>query len=103
MLASLSGEVQARFKTTDQVKLVYQLTESQAPRVLPRLVFRDGLSGREVEVLGLIAQGRSNPQIAEALVISINTVQHHVSSILNKAGLSNRAEAAAYAERNDLA
>jgi pimeloyl-ACP methyl ester carboxylesterase/DNA-binding CsgD family transcriptional regulator len=61
-----------------------------------------GLSTREVEVLRLIARGKSNPQIAAALVISVNTVVHHVSSILNKAGLANRTEAAAYAERMHL-
>jgi DNA-binding NarL/FixJ family response regulator len=59
----------------------------------------DGLSAREAEVLRLIARGRSNPQIALELVISINTVQNHVSSILAKTGLANRAEASSYAQR----
>jgi DNA-binding NarL/FixJ family response regulator len=62
----------------------------------------DGLSTREVEVLRLIAAGKSNPQIAEELVISLNTVQRHVSNILAKTGLSNRTEAASYATRNGL-
>jgi DNA-binding CsgD family transcriptional regulator/pimeloyl-ACP methyl ester carboxylesterase len=62
----------------------------------------DGLSAREVEVLRLIAAGRSNPQIADELVISLNTVQRHVSNILAKTGLSNRTEAASYATRNGL-
>jgi DNA-binding CsgD family transcriptional regulator len=62
----------------------------------------DGLSAREVEVLRLIAAGRSNPQIADELVISLNTVQRHVSNILAKTGLANRAEAASYATRNGL-
>jgi DNA-binding CsgD family transcriptional regulator len=57
----------------------------------------DGLSQREVEVLRLIAAGKSNPQIADELVISINTVQRHVSNILGKTGLANRTEAAGYA------
>jgi DNA-binding CsgD family transcriptional regulator len=56
-----------------------------------------GLSGREVEVLRLIAAGCSNRAIAEALFISPNTVLHHVSSIFTKTGVANRAEAAAYA------
>jgi DNA-binding NarL/FixJ family response regulator len=64
--------------------------------------YPDGLSEREVDVLRLIASGRSNPQIALELVISVNTVQNHVSSILAKAGLANRAEAAAYAQRRGL-
>jgi DNA-binding NarL/FixJ family response regulator len=55
-----------------------------------------------VEVLRLIAAGRSNPQMADELVISLNTVQRHVSNILAKTGLSNRAEAASYATRHGL-
>ena len=62
-----------------------------------------GLSAREVEVLRLIAAGKSNPQIAEDLTLSINTVQRHVSNILAKTGLANRAEAASYATRHGLA
>ncbi len=62
-----------------------------------------GLTGREVEVLRLIAAGRSNRAIAQALFISPNTVLHHVSSIFAKLGVANRAEAAAYATRRGLA
>jgi DNA-binding NarL/FixJ family response regulator len=62
----------------------------------------NGLSSREVEVLRLIAAGKSNPQIAEELVISLNTVQRHVSNILAKTGLANRTEAAAFAHRHNL-
>ena len=62
----------------------------------------DGLSGREVEVLGLIAQGKSNRAIAEELFISPSTVVHHVSNILSKTGAANRAEAAMYAARHGL-
>ena len=61
-----------------------------------------GLTGREVEVLRLIAAGRSNRAIAQALFISPNTVLHHVSSIFTKTGVANRAEAAAYATRQGL-
>jgi len=62
-----------------------------------------GLTGREVEVLRLIAAGQSNRAIAQALFISPNTVLHHVSSIFAKLGVANRAEAAAYAIRGGLA
>jgi pimeloyl-ACP methyl ester carboxylesterase/DNA-binding CsgD family transcriptional regulator len=57
------------------------------------------LSAREVEVLSLIARGKSNLEIADALVISHNTVGRHVSNILDKIGASNRTEATAYALR----
>jgi DNA-binding NarL/FixJ family response regulator len=56
-----------------------------------------GLSPREVDVLRLIAGGRSNLQIADELVISVHTVQRHVSSIFAKTGSSNRTEAALFA------
>ena len=62
-----------------------------------------GLTQREVEVLRLVTLGKSNPEIAEELVISLNTVARHVSSILNKTNSANRAEAAAYATRVGLA
>jgi len=67
------------------------------------LQYPDGLTGREVEVLRLIALGRSNRKIAEELVISLNTVFRHVSNIFNKTGVANRAEAATYAARHGLA
>jgi DNA-binding NarL/FixJ family response regulator len=57
----------------------------------------DVLSRREREVLPLLAKGLSNPAIARQLFITPKTAEHHVSSILNKLGLHNRAEAAAFA------
>jgi predicted ATPase/DNA-binding NarL/FixJ family response regulator len=65
-------------------------------------VWPAGLSGREVEVLRLIATGHSNKAIAQALFISPNTVLRHVSNIFTKTGVANRAEAAAYATRHGL-
>jgi DNA-binding CsgD family transcriptional regulator/pimeloyl-ACP methyl ester carboxylesterase len=61
------------------------------------------LSAREVEVLRLVAAGRSNQQIADELVISLNTVRRHVSNIFDKTGASNRAQATAYAKDHGIA
>ena len=63
----------------------------------------DALSPREVEVLALVAAGRSNREIAHSLFISPNTAANHVRAILQKTGSSNRTEAATYALRNGIA
>ena len=62
-----------------------------------------GLSPREVEVLGLLARGETNAQIAVALGLSINTVERHVANLYRKIDARGRAEASAFAVRNGLA
>jgi NarL family two-component system response regulator LiaR len=64
---------------------------------------RDPLSEREMEVLRLIAQGLTNQEIADKLVISGRTVRTHVSHILEKLHMANRTQAALYALREGLA
>lgn len=64
---------------------------------------RDGLSPREAEILGLVAQGLSNKQIAAELTLSEHTVHRHVANILVKLDVSSRAAAAAYAAKRGLA
>jgi DNA-binding CsgD family transcriptional regulator len=64
--------------------------------------YPDGLTWREVEVLRLIALGKSNLAIAQELFISSNTVAHHVTNILNKTNTANRTEAATYAGQHGL-
>jgi ATP/maltotriose-dependent transcriptional regulator MalT len=65
----------------------------------PRARAHGELTAREQEVLGLLAMGMSNARIAQTLVISEKTAGHHVSRILSKLGVRNRAEAAAHAVR----
>ena len=61
-----------------------------------------GLSARELEVLALVADGRTNGEIARALFISTKTASSHVTHILDKLGATNRVEAAVIAERAGL-
>jgi DNA-binding NarL/FixJ family response regulator len=61
-----------------------------------------GLSARELEVLGLVAEGLTNKQIAEALVLSQNTVIRHVANIFAKLDAGNRAAAVAIATERGL-
>ena len=60
------------------------------------------LSGRELQVLGLLAEGKANHEIAESLVISASTVRNHISSILLKLQVDNRVQAAVRAVRQGL-
>jgi DNA-binding CsgD family transcriptional regulator len=63
---------------------------------------RHGLTARELDVVALVAEGRTNRQIADALFISAKTASVHVSNILGKLGVANRGEAAAAARRLGL-
>ncbi|AIQ65514.1 Transcriptional regulatory protein LiaR [compost metagenome] len=61
------------------------------------------LTDREMEVLKLLAQGKSNQDIADQLIIGIKTVKFHVTNILAKLGVEDRTQAAIYAYKNGLA
>lgn len=66
-------------------------------------VAADGqLTARELEVLALVAGGRTNRQIATVLVISPHTVRRHLQNVFRKLGVSSRAAATAYALRHEL-
>ena len=56
----------------------------------------NNLTEREKEVLELIIQGKSNPQIANELILSIHTVKAHLESIFKKLGVHNKVQAAVY-------
>jgi DNA-binding NarL/FixJ family response regulator len=82
-----------------------------ASMLLERLRDREGaelgqppvpLSERELQVMKLLAEGKANEEIAEALVIGLSTVRHHVSSILMKLQVDNRVQAAVRAVRDRL-
>jgi two-component system NarL family response regulator len=60
------------------------------------------LTGREIEVLSLVAEGQTSRQIGTLLFISENTVKNHIRNILDKLGLHSRSEAVLYAVREDL-
>jgi ATP/maltotriose-dependent transcriptional regulator MalT len=67
---------------------------------VPGLV--EALTARELEVLALIAAGRSNRRIAEELVVTLDTVKKHVGRVLDKLGADNRTEAVARARELGL-
>ena len=73
---------------------------SRLGRNVPGLV--EPLTGREREVLGLLAAGSSNQRIAEELVVTLDTVKKHVSHVLDKLGAANRTEAVARARQLGL-
>ncbi len=77
-----------------------QMKEQLASGSLPSGA--EELTEREREVLGLVARGYTNKQIAEALYMSEKTARNHVSHILEKLGLSRRSEAAAFAVEHRL-
>lgn len=61
------------------------------------------LTPRELEILRLIAQGRTNQEISDQLFITVKTVKTHITQILSKLGVEDRTQAAVYAHRNKLA
>jgi DNA-binding NarL/FixJ family response regulator len=62
----------------------------------------NGLTEREVELLRLLVEGRSNKDIAQVMALSENTVKYHIKNILQKLDVHNRTEAAAHAVRTGL-
>jgi NarL family two-component system response regulator LiaR len=101
-------------EVVDAIRQVHRGESSLHPRIARKLMQElsrpadrppspDPLTEREVEVLGLVAQGKSNRDIADELTITEGTVRVHVSSILGKLHLASRTQAALYALREGLA
>ena len=83
----------------DRVAALQKQAAAQPSKDSP---YPSGLTKREVEVLLLVAAGRTDREIADDLIISVRTVNTHVGNILNKTGSANRAEAVNYANQNGL-
>lgn len=103
--AAARGEPQLSPQVTKRVmsRALRPEQEQKAPEPPPATSTAAGeLSERELEVLALIGQGKSNKEIADELVISERTVKSHVSNILTKLDLTDRTQAAIYAVRHGL-
>lgn len=87
-----SGMAGKLFDVTRELLLHQELISTRKP----------SLTGREIEVLGLVADGRTSRQIGDLLFISENTVKNHIRNILDKLGLHSRNEAVLYAIRENL-
>lgn len=100
--ASVNGNVEQGVRVIEEFVTSLPLREDRRPLSTAADRLPGDLSAREVEVLRLLAQGRSNPEIAKELFITRNTVQNHVSSILIKTNLNNRSQAAVYARDHSI-
>jgi DNA-binding NarL/FixJ family response regulator len=100
----LDPAVQARLLEAARAGVQAERSRSQEQDAsTPRRPLPDGLTEREAEVLTLIAQGRSNGEIARQLYVAEATVKTHVNRILAKTGARDRTQAAAYAYSHGLA
>jgi DNA-binding NarL/FixJ family response regulator len=90
-----------RFRDTRPAAVTTSVARAVEAFLLAR-TYPAGLSVREVEVLRLVAEGLTNPQIGARLFLSPRTVEHHLHAIFNKTGVSSRAAAARWAAEHPL-
>jgi ATP/maltotriose-dependent transcriptional regulator MalT len=91
-----------RLSAKPALERIDALAAEVAGSSLPALKYPNGLTGREVEVLRLVAAGLTNAQIAERLFVSRRTVDQHLRSIYTKLGVSSRAAATRFAVEREL-
>jgi DNA-binding NarL/FixJ family response regulator len=100
-LIAEGGAIIAPTMMPDLLRQMERLMATQGSPLLADAL-HDALTEREIEVLRLIAEGCTNQQIAEMLIISPTTVKTHVQNILQKLNVSDRTQAAVYAVRSGL-
>ena len=100
-LIAEGGAIIAPTMMPDLLRQMERLMATQGSPLLADTL-HDTLTEREMEVLRLIAEGCTNQQIAEVLIISPTTVKTHVQNILQKLNVSDRTQAAVYAVRSGL-
>lgn len=92
----------ARYFNDAIMKLVFEDFYTQEKLKGPRQRLPNELTPREYEVLGLVAEGKSNKEVADTLFISVKTVETHKTHILDKLGLKNTTELIRYAIQNKI-
>ncbi len=112
-LVHLGQRERARQEATEAARALHELGAARAAEQGETLLreleeprgareTKEGLTGRQLEILRLVAQGSSNAEIARRLVLSEHTVKRHVANILTRLGLKTRAAAAAHAAKLGL-
>ena len=94
IIAAAKGEPKLESKVAGKVLSRLRHSENQLPH--------ETLTKRELEILCLVAEGKTNKEIGEELFITIKTVKTHITNILSKLDVSDRTQAAVYAHRNHL-
>lgn len=95
-------ELEAARETFARLGAVTDLARIEGPAGLGNAVDSHGLSNRELEVLSMLCAGKTNREIAADLVLSVRTVDRHVSNLYAKLGVSSRAAATTYAHEHGL-